>query len=106
VEATKFATGLTQPLVVTRSTGKDLSVPMLQLDSKNIVVLVLKPSEDGKAFILTLFNPSDKPEKTSLHWLSSVKATYYSNTGEAVLAPVYGAIGIAPLDAVTLRVER
>jgi hypothetical protein len=105
VEATKFATGLTQPLVITRSTGKDLSVPKLQLDSKDIIALVLKPSEDGKAWILTLFNPSDQPAKTNLHWSSPVKTTWYSNTGEAALAPVNGEIILASQDVVTLRIE-
>jgi alpha-mannosidase len=65
---------------VTKSTGRDLSVPKLQLSDKNIVVLVLKPSEDGKAWMVTLFNPSDKPGKTGLQWSSPVKAAYYSNT--------------------------
>ncbi|HEY4207089.1 MAG TPA: glycosyl hydrolase-related protein, partial [Puia sp.] len=74
--------------------------------SKDIIALVLKPSEDGKAYILTLFNPSDKPGKTNPHWSSPVKATYYSNTGEAALTPVNGEIEIAPLDVVTLRIER
>ncbi len=106
VEATKFATALSQPLVVAKSTGRDLSVPKLQLSDKNIVVLVLKPSEDGKAWMVTLFNPSDKPGKTDLHWSSSVHGTYYSNTGENMLGAVNGEIGIAPLDVVTLRIER
>lgn len=105
-DATKFATGLTQPLIVTKSTGRDMSVPKLQLSGNSIVVLVLKPSEDGKAWIVTLFNPSDGASKTALRWASPVKATYYSNTGENTLGVVNGEIEIASQDVVTLRVEK
>ena len=106
VAATKFATGLSQPLVVARSTGKDWSVPRLQLSGKDIVALVFKPSEDGKAWILTLYNPSEKSAGTDLHWSSPIQATYYSNTGEGRMGAVNGAVGLGPREVVTLRVER
>ena len=106
VEATQFATNLSQPFIVTKAADKNLSAPMLQLSNKNIVVLVLKPSEDGKAWMLTLFNPSDKAEKTALDWERNVKSTYYSNTGQTSMGLAPDQIEIASLDVVTLRVEK
>ncbi len=106
VDATKFAAGLAQPLIIKKALGKERSVPKLMLSSKNIVVFVLKPSEDGKAWIVTLFNSSDKPEKTTLHWSEPVKATSYSNTGEMSLAPLPGEIEMGTLEVVTIRVDK
>lgn len=106
VEATQFATSLSQPLIVTKSVDKDLSKPMLQLSSKNIVVLVLKPSEDGKAWIVTLFNPGDKSAKTTLHWGGQIKSTNYSNTGEILLGPAPTELKLASQEVMTLRVEK
>ncbi len=104
--AARFATGLSQPLVVTAATGKDFSVPKLQLSTDKVLVQVLKPSEDGRAWIVSLFNPTSETQQTTLKWSSPVKATSYSNTGEQTLSPVNGAIAIAAQDVVTVRVER
>lgn len=105
IEATQFATGLSQPLIVVKSTGNQLSVPKLFVSSKNIVVLSLKPSEDGKALMVTLFNSSDKNEKTTLKWSSPFKATYFSNTSEIALKEVSGEIEVPAWDVVTIRSE-
>ena len=104
--ATKFATGLSQPLIVAQATGNEKSAPRLQLGSDNIVALVLKPSEDGKAWILTLYNPTAATQSTSLRWLDPLKAVHYSNTGEMSLEPVRGDLSIAAQDVITLRVEK
>jgi hypothetical protein len=104
--STKFSTGLAQPLIVTPAVGDVAATPRLQLSSQRVVVLVLKPSTDGKAWMVTLFNPNEQAEATSLSWSGSVGAAHYSNTGEEVLAPVAGAITLAGQDVVTIRVEQ
>jgi len=106
VDAVKFATGLSQPLITVKAVGKELSVPKLQLSSKNIVVLVLKPSEDGKAWIVTLFNPSDRSEKTVVRCPEPIKKISYSNTGEMPLMPVTGDIEMSTLEVVTIRIDK
>ena len=105
VEATQFATGLTQPLIVVPSMNNLLSAPKLLVSSEKIIVLSLKPSDDGKAMIVTLFNSSDKNEKTSLKWSTPVKATYYSNTSEVPFNEVKGEIEVPAWDVVTIRSE-
>ena len=105
-EATRFATGLTQPLVVTTALEKDFSHPRLILSSHNIVVEALKPSEDGKAWIVTLFNASAEKAATSLQWSTPTGPVHYSNTSEQPMDAVQGEIAIDPWDVVTVRVER
>ena len=108
VAATQFSTGLSQPLVVAFAggSGESNTIPRLQLSSKQVIVQVLKPSDDGKAWMVSLFNPSAEPQLTSLQWSLPVKGTSYSNTAETPLAPVSGDITIAPQDVVTVRVEK
>jgi len=105
-EATRFATGLTQPLVITRALDKEHTLPLLTVSNNDVIVQALKPSEDGKAWIITLFNSSGRQAATSLQWSAQTGAMHYSNTAELPLAPVQGDIDIAPWDLVTVRVER
>ncbi|HVU58888.1 MAG TPA: polysaccharide lyase family protein [Puia sp.] len=118
-EASRFATGLTQPLVITRAQQQEHPLPLLTVTNKDILVQTLKPSEDGKAYIVTLFNVSDHPASTTLQWSAQTGAVHYSNTTELPLAAsrdggslsegqtsIRGDIQIAPWDLVTVRVER
>lgn len=79
---------------------------MLQLSAKNIVVLVLKPSEDNKAWIVTLFNPADKTASTTLHWAGKTRVTSYSNTAETAEGAAPEDLVLASLEVMTLRVEK
>jgi alpha-mannosidase len=104
--ATQFSAGLTQPLIVAPAAGLTDTVPMLKLTG-GVVVLALRPSADGKAWIVTLFNPGTEAATTRLQWSVPVHGVFYSNTGEAVLAAVAdGVVQVAARDVVTVRVER
>lgn len=104
--STKLATGLSQPLIVAPAAGELAATPKLQLSSQRLVALVLKPSTDGKAWMVTLFNPNEQSESTSLTWTGSVGAAHYSNTSEEAQASVDGPIVVAGQDVVTIRVEK
>ena len=105
VASTKLSTDLSQPLVVAAASGPVLETPRLTI-SQRLVVLSLRPSLDGKAWMVTLYNPGEQAEKTGLSWNGPVGAAHYSNTGEEVLAPVEGEVAVAPQDVVTIRVEK
>jgi hypothetical protein len=104
--AARFATGLTQPLVTTSAVDNRQQNARPLLGSGKIMALVFKPGEDGNSYILTLYNPTDKTETTSLRWSQPVGKTFYSNTSEEDLSPVTGDIQIAPMQVVTLKVTR
>ena len=104
--STRLATGLVQPLVVAPAVGELAGTPRLRLSSEKIVVLVLKPSTDGKAWMVTLFNPGDQPQSATLSWAGSIGAAHYSNTAEEVQAAADGQITVAGQDVVTIRVEK
>jgi hypothetical protein len=121
VEATQFSTGLSQPLVIAPAdaspassatsasapiSGGNNTVPKLRLSSKQVIVQVLKPSDDGKAWIISLFNPSAETQRTALQWSTPVHGMSYSNTAEVAGEPVNGDIEIAAQDVMTVRVEK
>ena len=106
VASTKLATGLSQPLVVLAATGEVPTAPRLRIGNEKLVALALRPSMDGKAWMVTLFNPGELNESTSLTWGGSVGTTHYSNTTEVAGDEVNGPITVAAQDVVTLRVEK
>jgi alpha-mannosidase len=104
--ATRFAMGMSQPLLVIPATGKGDGRSLLTLSSEHVIVLALRPTDDGKAMLVTLFNAADRMEHTRLDWASPVTATYYSDTAGLPKGKLDGEVEIAPLGVVTLRVEQ
>ena len=104
VRSAQLATGMAQPLIVAPAAGAGIEVPRLEV-SPRLVVLALRPSLDGKAWMVTLYNPGSREETTGLRWNGPAGAVHYSNTGEEVLGAVEGTVTIAPQDVVTIRVE-
>jgi len=105
VRSAQLATGMAQPLIIAPAAGAGMDVPRLEV-SPRLVVVALRPSLDGKAWMVTLYNPGSQEETTGLRWNGPTGAAHYSNTGEEVLGAVEGTITIAPQDVVTIRVER
>lgn len=105
VASTHLATGLAEPLITSAASG---SVPasLLRLSSDRLLVLSLRPSRDGKAFMVTLYNPGATAESTGFSWGVTVGAAHFSNTDEETLEAVNGAVSVAGQDVVTVRVER
>lgn len=105
-EATRFATGFSQPLLATVSSGHDLGTPLLEVSSPNVLVSALKPSDDGKAWIIRLYGASGKTESVTLHWGKTVpKALFLSGTGEKPLKKLDGPIEVPGYGLLTLRAE-
>ena len=104
--ASKMAIDQSQPLIVTAAYGPGIDKPRLQLSNQHVLVLSLRPSLDGKAWMITLYNPGDHDESTGLSWSGPVGAAHLSNTGESQLTPAGDTILVAAQDVVTIRVEK
>ena len=107
--AERFAAGLTQPLMVAPAFGPArASAPMLQVSPADVLVQSLKPSDDGKAWIVRLFGASGQPQQATLIWSAEARAgtTSLSNLAEEPVHTVSGPIAIAGWQLVTVRVER
>jgi alpha-mannosidase len=71
------------------------------------MVLTLKPSDDGKAWIVRLFGGSGEPRKATLTWPDqAVGGTWLSNLAEEPRHPAPSEISVGAWELVTLRIDR
>ena len=106
-EATRFATGFTQPLLVSRETPKTWPAkPAFRLSSTDVVVTGLKPADDGKAWIIRLFGASEKAQSVQLRWGNKrPTALYLSDTSEKRGAKAGRSIKVPGYGVTTVRAE-
>lgn len=106
--ASRFAIGLSQPLLAGISTSSEHGLgPMLRIEPASVLLNELKPSDDGKAWIVRLFCASNDEASVRLTWPSTgIGETFLSNLAEEPLRSVNGEVPIAGWELITLRVER
>lgn len=106
-EATRFATGFSQPLLARRAWGQLLEKPVLRVNSADVVVSSFKPSDDGAAWIVRLFAASGQHGSVRLHWGGrQPKAVFFSDTSEKACGKITdGKVQMPGYGLVTLRAE-
>lgn len=105
--AHRFAAGLGQPLLLLPAQGPAPSGRSRLRVSGGAVVTAFKPSDDGKAWILRLYNPSGRDARVEVAWDDPrPRAVRRSGTSEAPGAPVQGPLDLPAWGILTLRAER
>ncbi len=106
-EATRFATGFSQPLLVTGARGaKPRSQPLLRVTPADVVVSGLKPSDDGHAVIVRLFNASPREQSAQVEWSGpEARSIRFTDTSECAQDNMAGTIQMAGNSLVALRVD-
>ncbi len=105
-EAAKFGVSCSQPLVVTRAAEAQTTKPRLRLSSDKVLVTALKPSDDGKGWIVRLFGASGKPETTRLEWAAPApRQLWLSDTSEQPGQRLGKMVEVPAWAAVTVRAE-
>ena len=105
-KAAKFGIERSQPLIVVSADDKT-HVPRTPVTIKSVGVIAtaFKPSQDGKARILRLFNANSKSDKVRLTWAKPApKAVWLSNFAEEKISKITGSMKMAPYEIVTLRI--
>lgn len=105
-DASRFAIGLSQPLLAVRASSQPLPAPPLSVEPADVLVQAFKPSDDGKAWIVRLFGASGEAQKARLRWREPAGETWLSNLGEDRLQKLDGPVDVAGWDLVIVRVER
>ncbi|MCW1923142.1 hypothetical protein OKA05_11310 [Luteolibacter arcticus] len=106
IEATRFAIPFSQPLLPVAAKGAAApSQSLLEVGSPDIIVLGLKPSDDGAALIVRLFGAAGKDATANLTWSQTPAHLWLSDTTEKPLTPVSGPVAVPGWGLVTLRVE-
>jgi len=104
--ASRFAIGLSQPLVASTASSSAPRASLLRIEPADVLALALKPSDDGNALMVRLFGASGQDRNALLHWSSaSPKRLWLSDLSEAPLKLIEREIPVAGWDLVTLRAE-
>ena len=106
-DATRFATAFSQPLLpVSARAFAPPATPLLRLDSPDVLVTALKPSDDGKALIVRLFGASGQDAQAKLNWAPLAPTQLWlSDTSEKPLQKTTGPVSVPAWGVVTLRAE-
>ena len=103
--AKRFGIERSQPLVVVPVDPSTPARPSLfRIEPTDVIVSLLKPSEDGRAWIVRLFNTGEQPAEARLAWSDPKPARVtLSNPTEATGPAVADPIKLPPWGIVTLR---
>ena len=103
--AQRFGIGRSQTLVaVPVVSGAPVLGSRLRVEPPGVLVTAFKPSSDGKAWIVRLFNVSGRSQKVSLDWTDPAPgAVTLSSLDEKRGQDLAGPIEMAPSQIVTLR---
>ncbi|MHC4315033.1 MAG: glycoside hydrolase family 38 N-terminal domain-containing protein [Planctomycetota bacterium] len=107
-KASKFAIEQSQPLIAVPVDNKaPVQHSVLSVEPADVIVTAFKPSEDGKAWIVRLFNIADRPVKTGLIWTKpALKTVWLSNLAEDQIVKITEPVEMAAYEFLTLRVPR
>jgi len=105
--ASRFATGFGQPLLAVCSQGaKPSGKPLLTVEPDDVIVTALKPSDDGRALIVRLFDASGKARSARLKWIGvRPSAVFLSDTSERAGERIDKRVQIPASGLVSLRAE-
>jgi alpha-mannosidase len=102
----RFALGLSQPLLAKTAGGRSSGTPLLRVNAADVLVPILKPSDDGKAWIVRLFGASSEEHSVKLEWGErKPKAVFLSDTSETAREKINGPVSVPGFGLVTLRAE-
>jgi alpha-mannosidase len=107
VKAQHFGRDICQPLIALNGdpSAAFLGAP-LRVEGEGIVVTSIRPSRDGNALMVRLFNVADTRQTAVLNWNRQVGTTYISNPMEKILKPAPKQIEMDRFEVVTLKVEQ
>lgn len=104
--ATRFGVDSTEPLIVAPAASAVPVVSPLNIEPSGVVATAFKPSDDGKALIVRLFNPIGSPQVARLNWNCPVRHIWLSSACEEQGEEAPPTISVPPLGIVTLRVDQ
>jgi hypothetical protein len=105
--ATRLAVACSQPLIPVRARGlRPASTPRFTLSAPEVLVTGWKPSDDGRAWIVQLWNAASHPTSVRLDWRPPApRRLWWSDTSEEPRRRLTGELTLPGQGLVTLRAE-
>ena len=105
-ENSKYAIGLSQPLVVAKAEDQTPVLSGVYPDQPQVLVTTCKPCDVGQGWMLTLFNSSPAKVKTSLISAKNpIKHVWKSNSGEEKTGEISRTIELPAWGVTMIRIE-
>ncbi|MHC4100670.1 MAG: polysaccharide lyase family protein [Planctomycetota bacterium] len=105
--AWRFGVERSQPLIpVPVGTATPVPTPPLRVGSRDVVVTSLRPSADGEALMVRLFNPSEQPRAATLAWRDEPASVWISSPLEDRILPGPDRLELPAWGIVTPRCDR
>lgn len=108
VRCARFGIERSRPLVVVpvKPDSQEI-VPAVQIEPESVIATLLRPSDDGKAIILRLFNVGDSAADAKVTWRGvSPQEVQITSADGGVLSQMGESVRIAPKGIVTVRAVR
>jgi hypothetical protein len=106
-EAARFGESYSQPLLAVPARDEKPALPRLQLSSSKVLVAGLKPTDDGRGWLVRLFGASGKTERVNLAWSKPVPHhLWLSDTSEKAIEPAPRSIEVPAWGLVILRADQ
>ncbi|HUC84684.1 MAG TPA: polysaccharide lyase family protein [Candidatus Acidoferrales bacterium] len=105
VAVTHFGVETTEPLIVAPAAGAAPMAGQLRIEPPAVVASAFKPSDDGQALILRLYNPSEQARTARLVWSRPARHICLSSAGEEQGPAAPTDISVPGLGTVTLRFD-
>jgi alpha-mannosidase len=105
-KASKFGIERSQPLIVVPvDKTSQVNRAGFSVEPVDVIVTAFKPSEDGKARIIRLYNAGTQTQNAKVTWAGQTPdAVWLSNLAEEQVSKLSGPIEMASYEFVTLRV--
>jgi hypothetical protein len=104
--ASRFAIGLSQPLVTTVASAGAVKPALLRVEPQDVLALALKTSDDGAGTVIRLFGASGEERRAKLMWAAPVAPQLWiSDLSEQRVNRVEHEVTVAGWDLVTLRAD-
>ncbi len=106
-DASRFAVCFSQPLVVTPGRGTaPKTTSLVSIEPADVMAIALKPSDDGKAFILRLYGTGNQVANAKITWPNHASAKMWlSDTSEKPLKAISGTAEVPSHGVTTIRAE-
>jgi alpha-mannosidase len=107
-DAVRFGIEQRQPLIVApASTASKPAPPLLQLQPPSVIATSIRPSEDGRAWLLHLYNPTGQSQAATLHWNKTKPVRFFLSNGfEQRLDQISDEFTVAAFGSRIIRIEQ
>jgi hypothetical protein len=104
--ASRFGADASQPLLIFPASGAGLAAPRMTVNPNSLLLTAFKSSDDGKAWIVRVFNPSDDSVTARMNWAAPRPSQFWrSDLSEKPLEKINDTLTVPAWSLLTVRAD-